>query len=359
MASDPLLPAKPSRTCPNCYFPLPRFGKYCSHCGQKYTDGKVTVGGLVREFLSDTLNVDSKIWRTLIALAVPGKLTKTFFQGKQQRYIRPLRLFFIFALLTVATTTFFEAEFADEFFLEIGDSYDKKINYSEFIAKLDSNHQQLQSILPDSQLPALDSLHERMRKRHRDSINMGIRILDTAEGFELDDNKVAKVDLANLSVDSLAAKYELDGFVNKWLLQQNIRLQKQGANFGPYILNKTVWMMLLIMPILALVMKLLYVRRHYYYVEHLIFSFHVHAFLFLVLIILMLLDNVAFLSDTMGIVWGGGFIVMQWYFYRSLRSVYRQSRRKTLLKYFLLNICYSIVFFMSLVLTLLLGVLLY
>ena len=86
------------RTCPNCYYPLPRFGQYCSHCGQKYTDGKVTIKELMGDFLSNTLNLDAKIWRTLLALFVPGKLTIAFFKGRQQRYIHPLRLFFILCL---------------------------------------------------------------------------------------------------------------------------------------------------------------------------------------------------------------------------------------------------------------------
>ena len=127
------------RTCPDCYYPLPRFGQYCSHCGQMYTDGKVTIKELIGDFLSNTLNLDAKIWRTLLALFVPGRLTIAFFKGHQQRYIRPMRLFFAFALIAIFSISLLESEFTQDFFLDVDENFSADIHYRQFLEKLDSN----------------------------------------------------------------------------------------------------------------------------------------------------------------------------------------------------------------------------
>lgn len=347
------------RGCPNCYYPLPRFGQYCSHCGQKYTDGRVTVMSLIRHFLADTFNLDAKIWRTLVALMIPGKLTKTFFEGKQQRYIRPLRLFFVFAVITIAAVNFFEAEFAEDFFLDLDGEFNKNINYSSFMERMDTTSLSLRADLPEIEYRILDSLHKRMAAGYKDSTELGVRLNFEDESEEISAFNIAKKDIAELPVDSILQKYEVTYFADKIILRQAIRLQKQGENFAAYMLNNTIWMMLLIMPVLALFLKLVYVRRAYYYVEHLIFSFHVHAFVFFVLTVLMLLDGSPLSSAQMENVWIGGLVLMALYFYKSLRNVYKQSRFKTILKFCILNVLYSFILIIGFVFTVLIGALLY
>lgn len=348
-----------ARLCRNCYYPLPRFGQYCSHCGQKYTDGKVTVMSLVRDFLSDTLNLDAKIWRTLLALFVPGKLTRTFFEGKQQRFVRPLRLFFVFAIITIAGVSFFEAEFAQDFFLDLDEEYSEDIHYSAFLTKLDTTATNLKDSFPTQHHYPLDSLQALMTQDYSDSTEIGIRLNFDDDTKDISSYKIAKKDIATLSIEEVVERYRVTGFWDRLLLRQNLRVQQQGDNFAAYMLNQIIWMMLLIMPILALYMKLLYVRRSYYYVEHLIFSFHTHAFLFLVLTVLMLLDNVEALSNQMENIWAGGFIVMQLYFYKALRKVYQQSRFKTIMKFLILNLLYLLTFIVALILTVVIAALLY
>lgn len=348
-----------ARLCRNCYYPLPRFGQYCSHCGQKYTDGRVTIGSLIRDFLSDTLNLDAKIWRTLLALFVPGKLTRTFFEGKQQRYVRPLRLFFVFAIITIAGVNFFEAEFAQDFFLDLDEEYSEDIHYSSFITRLDTTSTNLKDSLPQQHHYVLDSLQVEMIRGFSDSTEIGLRLNLSDASKEITSYKIAKKDIADLPIEEISEKYGVTDFWDKLLLRQNLRVQQQGDNFAAYMLNQVIWMMLLIMPILALYMKLLYVRRSYYYVEHLIFSFHVHAFLFLVLTVLMLLDNYQAIADHMENIWIGGLVLMQWYFYRALRTVYRQSRFKTIMKFLILNFLYLLTFIVAVVITIIIAALLY
>ncbi len=58
------------------------------------------------EFINNAFNIESKLFRTLRAMFVPGKLTEEYFKGRHIRYYHPLRLFLftgiaLFAVLTL------------------------------------------------------------------------------------------------------------------------------------------------------------------------------------------------------------------------------------------------------------------
>src|SRR6478672_42384 len=95
----PATPPVAGKACGNCGTPL--LGEHCYACGQP-------VKGLVRHFSSiagDTLdsvfNLDTRIFRTLGPLfAKPGYITREYFEGRRDRYVTPVRLFFFLAIIT-------------------------------------------------------------------------------------------------------------------------------------------------------------------------------------------------------------------------------------------------------------------
>ena len=98
----------------------------------------------------------------------------------------------------------------------------------------------------------------------------------------------------------------------------------------------------LLLPVFALILKLLYARRRVLYVKHLVFAFHFHAFLFLVLLVTDLLDLIPTAWPLFATVPLYGCIPV--YLYRSMRTLYGQSRPKTLVKWSLLWGGYLIAF---------------
>jgi hypothetical protein len=102
--------------------------------------------------------------------------------------------------------------------------------------------------------------------------------------------------------------------------------------------------MFLLMPFFALLLYLFYWKQGRNYVEHLMFSIHLHTFYF-VLLILALLVNEAFPKlDFDGLV----FAIMVLYLFLALHRVYRQSYSRTLLYLVPIGITYlfTLVFFM-------------
>ena len=104
--------------------------------------------------------------------------------------------------------------------------------------------------------------------------------------------------------------------------------------------NHTRWFQLvhfILMPIFAILLKLLYIRGKRLYIEHLIFSVHFHAFIFAVFIFILLLYKIS--NDE-------GFAlllcsVIPVYCLLALRKVYENTRFKTIVKALLLSFAYT------------------
>jgi hypothetical protein len=93
-------------------------------------------------------------------------------------------------------------------------------------------------------------------------------------------------------------------------------------------------LLFLSLPLFALLLKLLYVRRkQFYYVDHGIFAVHLYIFSFLVLLIYILLKKIETLSGWHWMTWPEIFVLLfsPWYYYRAMRIFYGQGRVKTLL----------------------------
>ena len=343
-----------SRLCRNCYYPLPRHGKICSHCGQKYTDGRVGIGTLIRDFFTDVLNLDNKLWRTTRALFIPGKLTREYFSGRQVRYASPVRLFFILAVVQFFVIGYFSDAAMHDFLAEEVNEQIHDQAYATFLEKMERESDSLRlTLAPGMDTTVLDSLYKRMHSSFSDSTDLGLEVgfgSDT-ENPEFQPIMVAKTDLDQLPVDTLLMRYGVTDFWQKLHYRQYIRLTREGGNFASFVLEKMIWMILLMMPALALILKILYVRRKHYFVEHLIFSFHTHSFAFLMLIAIIILstrENESVFIVVPIVLFSLWALV---YPYLAMRRFYRQSRWKTFIKYGILSFFYFALFFSFLLLT--------
>jgi hypothetical protein len=96
------------------------------------------------------------------------------------------------------------------------------------------------------------------------------------------------------------------------------------------------------LPLLAAFMKLLYWRPKRYYVEHLLFLVHNHAFVFLAMILSIWLTNLPVLGDHLGWVDGLVWLYVVWYLFRAMRVYYQQSRWMTFGKYLVIGLAYVV-----------------
>ena len=99
-------------------------------------------------------------------------------------------------------------------------------------------------------------------------------------------------------------------------------------------------MMFFLLPLFALSLQLLYLRSKRFYVEHLVFALHSHAFLFVVLGIITLLGMPPL--EHYRLSWLGTlfFCSLPLYFLIAMRVFYQQSWGKTVLKFLLAGMNY-------------------
>lgn len=83
-------------TCPDCGARAD--GAYCAACGQRQPrPGDFSWQRMAAEGWKELSGSDSRIWRTLRAMFVPGELTAAFVEYRWQHYLPPLRLYLILA----------------------------------------------------------------------------------------------------------------------------------------------------------------------------------------------------------------------------------------------------------------------
>ncbi len=272
---------------------------------------------------------------------IPGKLTVEYFKGKHKRYFHPVRFFIVTALFLIAAMGLLLKEGA--FAFNVQKKALQQVRGEKFMADVESISKQTLDKFPDNIAlkPAFDTLYKNLKDKtttNIDSVNMNSFVMVGA--FDNLDFKISNKDFLNLSAEELLGKYKVDGVINRLVFKQKIKLFKDEKNFGPFVLGNSLWIILLMMPVLALVLKIVYTRHDYYYVEHLVFSFHTHAFAFILFAI------IGFIIHLYGLVWtiAIGFGIMTIYLYNALLKVYRQGKFKTFLKLLLANAIYFFLF---------------
>lgn len=338
--------------CRNCEHPITEEDKYCPSCGQKNTTGRISVRQLLGDFISDNFHLTAQLPITLFVLFFkPGKLTIEYFKGKHKKYFKPVRIFAVSAILCFAVMTYFMSERMGniDFYnsghdnivqLELEDSLHRRVLDSLESVKLKTYSPRINTLLDSAFQPFTTDL---------DSI-----LNDTTEiqmiNFGTADTKirVTKRDLYTLTDKEIVKKYHPENFWDRLLMRQSLRIFRDSKGFGLYTMKYVSWMFFVMIPFFALILKLIYIRRKFYYVEHLVFTFHIHAFIFLSMIFILTLDgNIPKNIETaIDVTWIIGVLV---YIFVSLRRVYQQGFFKTLIKFILLLAFYFIIFLFFLI----------
>jgi len=392
-----------ANNCRNCKQEIIQV-KFCPNCGQKNTDGKISVAEFFSVFLSTVFNLESKLFQTMRDIFIPGKLTIEWFKGRHKPYFHPVRLFIVFALLLIAAITksigdlnsgassyekraqkeIHRKEFAteiNEFSKRFNTHPEKKRVLDSLVSSVSSKlrlsreewaltaeknnikskgksiielENELRTSMGDSAFQVVKNLTISSHKTNKDSIDLSNFNMMNLGSSAVQNIKISNEDFLNLPLDKIAEKYKIEGTMNKILFRQKIKLIKEQEGFFLFLLTNSLWIGLLMMPVFALLLKLLYFRRNYYFVEHLIFSFHIHSFCFLLFTVIILLSN--YTDDWL---FGITFLIILLYLYKAIKSVYGQGRLKSIIKLIIMTVIYFILFICFFIVGLFAGVFLF
>lgn len=83
----------PQQFCKNCEGVV--YSRFCSECGQRHIEGQLTMKFVIDQILNKILQVDSKIFKTLVKIHKPGVIAREYISGKRARYLKPFNLFIV------------------------------------------------------------------------------------------------------------------------------------------------------------------------------------------------------------------------------------------------------------------------
>lgn len=344
-------------TCKNCALDIPSNALYCPHCGQKDSDGRVPVQQFISEFFDSVFNLDSRFFRTLKYIFFPAKLTKEYFKGKHKSYAHPLRLFFIiavahFAIIGIVANSNIGIEDTPHSRMDEQALRKEVYDLIDLFVASDSL-----DVFNAEDLNVLDSLKSFIRERGNIQIDtlsvMGFPSFNY-DSLKIDIIEVKQSDTAQLTFDELVEKYNIEDRITKLWLRQQIKVAKDPKSLILFGIGNMIWMLFLLLPLVALFMKLLFIRRGYFFVEHLVFLYHWHAASFVFTTGYFLLMN----TIHPGFIGAFAFVILSFGF-MALRKYYGQGFFKSLLKYMVILLTYLVVFITLITFTSLISMLVF
>ncbi len=282
-------PSTRGATCANCGASVTRH--YCAECGQRVEHSLHSLWHFIGEVTEDLTHADSRLWCTMAALLLkPGFLTREFLDGRRVSYLPPLRLYLVLSVL---------------YFL-IAAAFHPHINL-----RMADGHGNIIAAAPPTGLPQKQGESPRQH------------------------------------AERVCATLNYNGPLHAYLLPTlRANCQKTAEDHGRAIseafMHTLPRAIFLALPLLAIVMKPLYRRPRRYYVQHLLFLLHNHAFLFLSLGLYSLLTAllpIAMLAVLLGFAIA---FYVPYYYYLAMRRVYGQGIGVTVGKMTVLALAYSI-----------------
>jgi hypothetical protein len=324
-------PERKEKNCLNCGTIV--VGRFCHVCGQENLEPKESVWHLVSHFFNDITHFDGKFFQTLkILLLRPGFLSREYVNGKRASYLNPIRMYvFTSAIFFLIFFSFFQKEkmhinatFNGKTLAQIKDM--DSTSFANFTAQLDSG-----------------------RPMTRQQF---AKYVDTtfSSGIHLGNNYKTRREY-----DSLLASGKIkENWLARQFVYKQIELNDKYNNnsqqitdaFVHTLMHSLPQMLFISLPILALILKLLYIRRkQFYYVSHGIFAIHLYIFIFISLLVIFALSSIknqvnwSILGVLSALLILGLFV----YEYLALKNFYRQGWIKTFFKFLLLNVLFLIV----------------
>jgi hypothetical protein len=333
-------------------------GQHCSHCGQRAKVRVLSLGTLLRDLFGDITNFDSRLWRTLKPLAFrPGTLTVEYLRGRRTYYSPPFRMYLILSVAFFLLTSLGGSP-GDDLVFSVDEGGGASLQVTPPGA--DAAAPAVEPKLDPERQKIVDSIVKRLPEQQRAAARADL----VRELSEMSPEDVAPMKrLVNDPCGSESLKIDFVGPTGKQYedkLRGTCRkIVDEPKTFGRALYQNIPKMMFIFLPLIAVVMFVLYLGSGRFYVEHLLFFVHFHAFFFLSGIVVVVLARLG--ERLAGTGAGGvlqsaeGFLLLilvfyvPYYLYRAMRRVYGQGRIVTLLKFSTLGVGYLVFMTLTLV----------
>ena len=330
-----------SDNCLNCGTALK--GPFCYFCGQPDRNFMRFFPVLLRDLMEDLLDLDSRFMRTMKPLLFkPGRLTRDYMEGRRFRYAPPMRLYIFSSIVFFLLAALLSSDA-----VSINSSVDENgiaVHLNEPAAEQQAVEEALNSLPPEVlEQVAVD-----------ETLNVDNDTEVITGGFEIDDIQFNDEpwERETNPVDIKWLPAWLNDRINDEIEESPHKAEQIQEN--PNLLVEKVFdilpaTMFVLLPVVALIFKFWYLFAKRYYIEHLIFSLHNHAFLFVSLTLILLanvsetlLTRYGYTEAETAMIWVIA-VIGSWipiYLLISLRVVYRQNWFVTIGKFAMIGLSY-------------------
>jgi len=345
----------PSLThCENCGAELQ--GHWCAQCGQAAVEYRRSFRYVVADLLNEFLNWDSKFFTTIALLILkPWRLTNEFLAGKRVRYVNPLRLYLLASILF-----FFAVNYGAK-----GINFDASKLGPKDRADLEAElkkedlppaaREKLEALLRDSSpspAPSPATNAPSPTPAPTASSDVASQPTESANEQKKEYGKIGERPFVAFDDAKSTTPFE------RWIeARAKEKMGEHGTKMGLFIstlFSNLPYMMLCCIPLFACVLKVLYIRRRIFYIDHLIYALHIHTFFYagIMLIVLATISLTRFAPGALA----GWLIALLWIafvtqIFLSIRYVYRQGWFFSLFKFLFGGFVYLMVLVFALAIT--------
>src|SRR6266480_4485318 len=350
----------PSLThCENCGAELQ--GHWCAQCWQAAVDYRRSFRHVIADVLDSFLNWDSKFFTTIALLILkPWRLTNEFLAGKRVRYVNPLRLYLLASILFFFAVNYGAkgiridpTKFPEEKRAEVAAAIaDKRGEIEAELRKDNLTPEQRQKVQKALDYLTKPSATTTPTTEETASPTPAPSASPAAESHQQSYGPVA--DRPFVVFDNAKSTTPFERWIEG---RAKEKMGEHGTKMGLFIstlFSNLPYMMLCCIPLFALVLKVLYLRRHIFYIDHLIYALHIHTFFYtaVMLIVLATIGLNRFASGPIA----GSMIALLWIgfvtqIFLSIRFVYRQGWFISIFKFLFGGFVYLIVLVLALAAT--------
>lgn len=346
--------------CLNCETQLDVSEKFCHACGQLNSTKKLTIRDFIEEFFANFYAYDSRLRNSIVSIFTkPGVLAREFNEGKRHTYANPFRLFLSVSIILFITFNFSEGDSTaatDKAEKELTEEQLKEERKQDSIAiEALTSGQTKNNLLKKYRNSKIEYSKDSIyTKKQLDSISLGYEY--TFASFRNFYKKYPEKS-EETALKELGFK---NSFIHKSMYNKCKKLKTNNINSEliDYFYEKLPFLIFLSLPILTLMFWIVFYSKRMNYTEHLVFSYTYFTFFFISIIIFNFIGVISeILFETTTFIYF--LFLLPFYFYKSLRNFYQQSRWITILKFILLNPLFFLFLVICALVMMFLGILLF
>jgi len=341
-------PLRKEANCLNCGATVQ--GRYCHICGQENIEPKETFWHMFTHFFYDITHFDGSFFTTVKDLLFkPGFLSREYMIGRRKKYLHPVRMYVFTS--AVFFLVFFSMYHVSE--KDVG-ANDNNAKVKEGIKVIKNEAFKEAKTAEDSAkiLQGIELLGLKEKKSvHKTDTPVSKRVRKGDMNFSIDRDvedfsSVEEYDSSQRTLPASKRDKGITKMVTRKWIELNVKYEGDERKIVAELINTFLhsfpYLLFVSLPLFALYLRLLHLRRRneYYFADHGVFLVHLYIFTFLFFLLYFGVDKI---ENKTGLRWIGiikGILVLAGVVYTllALKNFYRQGWGKTILKFILFNI---------------------